>query len=418
MKPVTIHVAIPSMNEAEWLPLTLESLLSESVESGAYWICVNQPDTWWSDADKKHVCFNNQQTLEYLQALPASDLHILDYASKGKGWDRKKTGVGQARRVLMDAINQYAGPEDIILSMDADTLFDEGYLASVVRFFEDHPQAMALSNPYYHCLTGDELLDRAILRYEIYMRYYAINMWRIGSPYSFTALGSAIALKVKNYRKAGGITAKKSGEDFYFLQKLRKAGWVGNANTHMVYPGTRFSDRVFFGTGPALIKGSKGDWGSYPVYSHVLFDQVKATYDLFPLLYKNNVNTPMSAFLTEQFNEADPFTSLRCNATSVPLFIKACHQKIDGLRILQFLKSGNKALAGSDEGHLLVFLQCFYPECLMCNHQHPYLKEGLSESEAKQLLALDFSKTPLVLLDKLRRMLQRIESNYQKKDLS
>ncbi len=418
MKSLAIHVAIPSMNEAEWLPHTIDRLLSEPASGVELWICVNQPDAWWTDPQNQHVCRNNQQTLSYLQALPVPNLHILDYSSPGKGWTKKNTGVGQARKVLMEAINHIARPDDIIISLDADTLFDEGYLDSVYRFFACHPHALALSNPYFHCLTGNETLDRAMLRYEIYMRYYVINMWRIASPYSFTALGSAIALTVKSYRKIGGITAKKSGEDFYFLQKLRKAGWIGNFNTHLVYPGTRFSDRVFFGTGPALIKGSKGYWDSYPVYSHILFDQVKATYDMFPVLYNDHVNTSISAFLKAQSGEEDPFESLRRNAASVSRFIKACHQKFDGLRILQFLKSKHNPLDGSDEERLMDFLKHFYPDTLSDNKQNPYLEGGFSARGVRQLQALDFSATPVGLLDKLRRLLQGIETAYQKNDLS
>ncbi len=98
----------------------------------------------------------------------------------------------------------------------------------LLNTFKHHPDAVALSVPYYHNLTGDEEKDRAILRYEIYMRYYAINLWRIGSPYNFTAVGSAMALPVWAYRAIGGITPHKSGEDFYFIQKLRK--YRGNIN--------------------------------------------------------------------------------------------------------------------------------------------------------------------------------------------
>ncbi len=250
--PKTIHIAIPAMNEADWLPVTLRHIREEDTRNVRIWICVNQPETYRNDPDKSSVCENNQKTLDFLNGLKADNLHVLDRSSHGNGWTGKRHGVGQARKVLMDAINKNSGADDLIVSMDADTTFDPGYLASIRECFAHHEKAIALSNPYYHKLSGDNRLDRAMLRYEIYMRHYAVNMWRIGSPYNFTALGSAIAVPIRAYRKAGGITAKKSGEDFYFLQKLRKTGWICNYNTHNVYPGTRYSDRVFFGTGPAL----------------------------------------------------------------------------------------------------------------------------------------------------------------------
>ena len=122
----------------------------------------------------------------------------------------------------MDAICAEAAPRDIIVSLDADTLTPPGYLRSLILSFNQHPAACAIAARYYHPLTDDGAVTRAMLGYEIYMRFYALNLWRIGSPYSFTALGSAIAVPVSVYRRVGGLTPRTSGEDFYFLQKLTK----------------------------------------------------------------------------------------------------------------------------------------------------------------------------------------------------
>lgn len=414
--PGVIHVALPALNEADYLPGTLECLWKQGISGFHVWVCVNQPEHLWDDPAKVHICKNNRKTLDYLSGIENDRLHVIDRSSKGKGWNQKAYGVGQARKVLMDSINQFAGENDIILSLDADTAFHGEYLASVKSLFTSYPHAVALSNPYYHELSANDRLDRSMLRYEIYMRHYATNMWRIGSPYSFTALGSAIALPVWAYRKIGGITAKKSGEDFYFLQKLRKTGWICNYNSEKVYPGTRYSDRVFFGTGPALIKGSSGDWESYPIYDHRLFDQVKTTYDLFPQLYRKHINTPMSAFLAAQFRNTDPFEALRKNASNEEQFVAACHQKIDGLRVLQFLKSETKKDARNDEAALLCFFEVFYPQIFKGK---PVGNSGnlLSESEVAELQALQFENASIELLNKIRNILKYIEATYQQKDL-
>jgi hypothetical protein len=139
------------------------------------------------------------------------------------GWTGKDHGVGMARKTLMDAIDLWC-TQDAAASVSAEGMSAEhkdfpgrkntrhatkkahhhpghhpqpgcryGIRAQLPGFggiiVPKHPTMMGLSNPYYHKLTGEEALDRAMLRYEIYMRHYAINMWRIGSPYSFTALG-------------------------------------------------------------------------------------------------------------------------------------------------------------------------------------------------------------------------------------
>ncbi len=415
-QPGAIHVALPAMNEADYLPGTFECLFNQSNRSFHLWVCVNQPDRWWDDPDKIETCKNNRETLNYLSRIKNDRLHVIDRSSKGKGWNQKAHGVGQARKVIMDNINEFADEYDIILSLDADTAFHADYLESVKTIFARHPQAVALSNPYYHELSGDEALDRSMLRYEIYMRHYAINMWRIDSPYSFTALGSAIGLPVWAYRKVGGITAKKSGEDFYFLQKLRKTGWICNHNTEKVYPGTRYSDRVFFGTGRALIKGRNGDWESYPIYDHRLFEEVKTTYELFPQLYQRKIQTPMSVFLETQFRDPDPFEALRKNTATEEQFVAACHQKIDGLRVLQFMKSETKKAPRNDEAALLRFFDAFYPQILEGN-PIGNSENLLSETELTELQELQFETADINLLNKIRNILQDIETAYQQNDL-
>ena len=412
----TLHVAIPAMNEAEYLYKTINCLLAQNYKRYRIWVCVNQPDDWWNNPEKKEICLNNRATLDYLYSLKDERISVIDRATKGKGWTGRAFGVGQARKHLMDTINNNAALDDIIISLDADTKFKENYLRSVHNVFARFPDAIALSNPYYHELTGEKRLDRAILRYEIYMRHYAVNMWRIGSPYCFTALGSAIALPVASYRKIGGITAKKSGEDFYFLQKLRKAGWICNYNEQKVYPGTRYSDRVFFGTGPALIKGSKGNWESYPVYDYRLFDQVKETYEAFPELYQHHFETPMTPFLIQQFREEDPFEPLRRNSATKEQFAAACHQKVDGLRVLQFLKSETTKTIRNDELRLLEFLdhhKNIIPEKIL----KPLLNEKHSPPDTINLKQQGFDRCPIVLLDAIRNYLMAIEVGFQRFDL-
>ena len=245
-----------------------------------------------------------------------------------------------------------ADPEDILVSMDADTVFSENYLDSLAKNFEQHPQQTAVAVPYYHPLSDDEAANRAILRYEIYMRNCLLNLYRIGCPYNFTAIGSAIAVKIKALQKINGITPMKSGEDFYLLQKLRKMAPLSNWNDEVVYPAARFSDRVFFGTGPAMIKGSQGLWDSYPIYHYSLFDEVKKTYDLIDRLYTENLSTPFIEFLKEQFKTEDLWSPLRQNVKDLAHFRHAFHEKADGLRVLQFLKAEQAKISISDEQSL------------------------------------------------------------------
>lgn len=114
---------------------------------------------WWGDPHQRAICAANQSCLRLLQDTDGLDMRILDRASRGRGWPPNRGGVGHAAR-------------------------------------------------YFYPLTEDEAITRAMLGYEIYMRFYALNMWRIKSPYSFTALGSALALPVRIYRQLGGMTPR------------------------------------------------------------------------------------------------------------------------------------------------------------------------------------------------------------------
>jgi hypothetical protein len=397
---MAIHIALPALNERDYIVKTLECLQKQSIRGFYTWVCVNQPECHHTSPEKKHICENNLQTLQLLKEYPLENLHIIDRSSPGYGWEEGKLGVGYARKTIMDAIAEVASDNDIIVSMDADTVFGPRYLESVENLFRENPKALALANPYYHPLINDEIVDRAVLRYEIYMRYYALNMRLTGTPYCFSPLGSAMAATIKAYKKINGLTPKKSGEDFYFLQKLVKAGKVLMHNTEVVYPGTRLSDRVFFGTGPAMIKGISGQWSAYPLFSPDLFLDVKKTIGLFPELFNTPAPTPLDNFFKLQFGDTDIFEPLRKNNKEVDKFVKACHEKLDGLRILQYLKLNHSPDSHSDEDNLKKFIYQNFNE-----HSIPFELENV-----------DFSSSPVNSIDKIRNFLFETEILIQKSD--
>lgn len=337
-----LHIAIPAMDEMEWLPRTLASIEQQACcEDFSVYVCVNQPESWWNLPEKSAMCENNRQLLQWLMRYREQcgyPLVVMDRTSPGRGWQGKQEGVGWARKTLFDHILGASGTNDIVVSMDADTEFGSNYLASLTRTFTTHPQWIALTVPYYHRLTGEETADRAMLRYEIYMRHYALNMLAIDSPYAFTAIGSAIAVRADALRKIGGITPMKSGEDFYLVQKLRKMGNIGTWNEECVYPATRFSNRVPFGTGPAMLKGAGGDWDSYPIFSQQSFQKIADTYKVIDRLFTEDIDTEFVRFLQQQFKTKDLWGPLRKNNKTVEQFRRAFHEKADGLRILQFLR--------------------------------------------------------------------------------
>ncbi len=390
-----IYLALPVLNESKRIPALLKCLSLQKTDfSFELFVCVNQPDDWWENENKVVQCKDNQHTLKILQKSTEFPIHIIDRSSKGQGWTGKKHGVGYARLAVMEAINQKADKFDLIVSIDADTHYPENYLQSVVERFREHPQAVGMANPYYHELTGDEQADRAILRYETYMRYYSLNMLRTNNPYRYTAVGSAMIAPVWAYHKIGGITPKMSGEDFYFIQKLCKNGQIIIWNDVVVNPASRFSDRVFFGTGPAMIKGRSGDWDSYPIYDPELFDQVADSYKAFAELFEQESDFPMKQFIGSLFKDEQWFVPLRKNNKTIEKFTEACINKIDGLRILQFLKAMQDSTIRNEEV-LTTYIKNEF-------HEDSYKID-------KELNSLSFSKSSIADFQKIRNFLFDLE---------
>ncbi|MCF6170441.1 MAG: hypothetical protein L3J66_05625 [Bacteroidales bacterium] len=386
-----IHIALPVLNESETLPALIDCLKKQSIRDFSLVVCVNQYASWWDEPEKSAQCHDNQKSIEVLRSAKGLNIEVIDRSSKGKGWPPKKGGVGHARKTAMDLIARRAEENDLIVSVDADTFYPPDYLSSIQKSFQERPEWIGLAVPYYHKLNGDTT-DRLILRYEIYMRYYALNMLRIHNPYAYTALGSAMAFPVWAYKKVGGLTPVLSGEDFYFLQKLVKNGRLGLWTETTAFPSPRFSDRVLFGTGPALIKGDKGNWDSYPVYDYQLFDKVEDTFRLFPSLYKEDRRTPMDDFLQKQFGTTNIWGPLRKNYKDTDNFVKACVNKVDGLRILQYLKQGQSNTGQSNEDVLLSFLA-------------KYSEHFLDKNRQNQFGDLDFESSPVELLNQVRDLL-------------
>ncbi len=394
-----IFAALPIMQESEWLPGLLESISKQGYDKLELVACVNQPDDYHQNPEKQHIVADNQICLQLLESFGRTGMkvHIIDRTSPGKGWQGKKRGVGHARKETMDYISAIASPDDIIVSIDADTYYPPGYFSIIKETLQQYPQATGLCVPYHHPLSGDAEADRCMLRYEIYMRAYVLNLLAIDNPYAFTAIGSAMATTVRAYRKLGGIAPYLAGEDFYFVQKMAKNGPLLTWASSKAFPAGRFSDRVVFGTGPAMIKGRRGDWSSYPIYPPSLFVPIRETFEAFEKLYEKDQATPMDDFFIKTFGTFNIWQPMRENARSVATFARACMQKIDGLRILQYLKNSRSSLAYVDEACLNDLLNT--------------LPDG-----NKHLLNIPFSTASIETLDSIRVFLEEREDQLRKQN--
>ena len=193
----------------------------------------------------------------------------------------RHAGVGLARKLGMDeAVARFArtpGANGVIASLDADCVVRPDYLQALVKHFADDPACPGASIYFEHRLEQAEDANwrRAMAEYELHLRYYVAGMRMAGFPYAFHTVGSAMTVRAESYARQGGMNRRKGGEDFYFIQKLVALGGYSAIVDTSVYPAVRRSDRVPFGTGPALMQATESATGfqTYPL--QVFFDLQK-----------------------------------------------------------------------------------------------------------------------------------------------
>ncbi|PIE03507.1 MAG: hypothetical protein CSA81_01835 [Acidobacteria bacterium] len=328
----SVHIAIPVFNELDCLPKTMACLSMQRDASFQVWICLNEPPHTKSSRPEIHQA--NTQTRHWLEKtsfpFPVEIVDALD--------DPEVNGVGMARNLLATLIYE-TNREGITLCLDADTLIPDNYVACVRQAFNTFTDAVAVAAPYYHPVPENRVTARQLLRYEIYMRLYQLGLWSIGSPYAYLAIGSAMSYRNRAWKQVRGIPARTAGEDFYFLQKLRKMGDIIRWIPVRVSPAPRISDRVSFGTGTLLKERDLAlQKTRFPFFHANSFQKIGAFYSLFKQLFHASCPLPIDAFLVEKMKGQQPFDRIRANSKTERQFASNAHQYFDALRILQFLR--------------------------------------------------------------------------------
>jgi len=205
-----------------------------------------------------------------------------------------QTGAGFPRKLGMDEAIRHLKRDKtgIIVSLDADCLVATNYLTEIYRNFKEHRLNSAtfeFHHPVEH-LDPSDSLRIAATNYEIYLRYYRLALEYCGYPYPYFTIGSAFAVTAETYLKVGGMGKQQSGEDFYFLQKVFPLGKTGFINTTCVYPAARTSDRVPFGTGPALQKMLSENRLSKFTYRMEAFKTLKELFGKIDSFFKKPTN--------------------------------------------------------------------------------------------------------------------------------
>lgn len=201
-------------------------------------------------------------------------------------------GVGLARKIGADLAIKLAVTGNIVStwvhSTDADAHLPDNYLSAHNSDNSALKNAAATCCNFFH-YSETAFIHQANQRYENALRYYVAGLAYAKSPYAYFTIGSILSFDMLAYCQARGFPKRSAGEDFYLLNKLSKLGRVTYLNNVMIKLDARPSQRVPFGTGPAVqhIMQLESQGLDYAYYHPEIFTELKTVLKAFESLWKN-----------------------------------------------------------------------------------------------------------------------------------
>lgn len=305
-------IVVPSIAESDNLPALIKSLEKNDklqLHSTLLLIVVNN-----AVSSSNEVKEDNKKTLKFLRKLKTKlNLSFIDACSPGKEMDDKNAGVGLARKIGMDlALTKFdylSLNKNIMICTDADCTVDSNFLIEIADDFNRNNYEAAAVN-FAHNISGNDSETKAIICYEIFLRYYVIGLSFAKSEYSFHTIGSTMICTPEAYVKVEGMNKYKAAEDFYFLEKLAKIYPIGEIKTTFVHPSKRASWRVPFGTGQSIERYLSNKRNEYQLYDPKSFVILKNWLEIYfdqslldqqsLIKISRNIHPALHLFLNEQ----------------------------------------------------------------------------------------------------------------------
>lgn len=265
----------------------------------------------------------------------------------------RHAGVGMARKLGMDEavgrIGQTQKADGLIVCLDADCEVEANYLSQIDKEFSMHRDCPGVSIYFEHPPPRGEssALTEAIVDYELHLRCYIAGQRFARFPYAFHTVGSAMACRGASYAEQGGMNRRKAGEDFYFIQKLVALGGYRALNSATVYPAARLSDRVPFGTGPAM-KSSLNAAEGLRTFSPDIFQELRTfcalVFDEPPSQLAKQVKdlpAALAEFLQNQ-NFSERLIEIEDNVSDPANFRKRIFRWFNAFRFLKFAQFASR----------------------------------------------------------------------------
>ena len=337
---LSLIITIPSYKEPN-ITDTLESLSQCHQPKGTVELIIgiNAPEN--TDPTITKVNHQTIQQIEKWQRLAPKYFKVM--VVREESIPTKLAGAGFARKLIMDeALHRWAAlnKDGPIVCLDADCKVSPNYLLELEGAFTDlniNLGHLHFEHPYQDEL--DPTLRAGIINYELHLRCYIHGLKSAGYPYAIHTVGSCMAVRASTYAKGGGMNSRKAGEDFHFLHKLVQHGGWKYLNKATVFPSSRVSDRVPFGTGKAQIDYQNTLTRSTynPEIYSTLAQLFKALDNLFfHEIDLNNFPVPVHDFLTREGAEYK-IQKMKMLSNSKEMFAKRWWQWMDGLKVLKLV---------------------------------------------------------------------------------
>lgn len=324
-----ISIVIPAYNED--LSYVLDSLAEcehKTPQQVEVLIVLNHSENASQEVKEIH----SKQFLQYHNSSLNNGLMIR--CIRAFDLSSKKAGVGLARKIGMDAaLNRFSrvGHDGLLVCLDGDCTVSKNYLAELLKV--ENLINSGLSIAFEHNIeynVNQKVSD--VIDYELFLRYYVHALRFSNYPHAFHTIGSSMAVRASAYAKIGGMNTRKAGEDFYFLHKLIPHGGFYDLTTVTVYPSSRKSTRVPFGTGRAMLEMEEGTKNFEMLYNPQTFRDLKVVLEL----NFDQVPESFSAYLHEYSLEKQ-LADLKLRSKNPEQFRKNFNHWMDGFKVLKYV---------------------------------------------------------------------------------
>jgi hypothetical protein len=325
-----------SDQHADWLPIFTSPLEDQTIQ--------------WQSSSK-------QLTL-YLLANN-SGLLLIDRCTTAIPKDQ---GVGLARKIGNDVLLALTHQQHVrshwMANTDADVQLPADYFLPLQNLDENtcsDTKIAAAIYPFQHIFIDNS--DRLPTQlYEFSLHYYVAGLMLAKSKYAYHTIGSIIAVNYHHYPLVRGFPKRAGAEDFYLLNKLAKTGAIHQFKEPQIAIEARASDRVPFGTGPAVIKLSEQpDPKMIQLYHPDSFIYLHAFIQLLEALATQKTTTTQASEtialrisnpiiqpqllqqLAERLDASAAVEHCHRNGKTVDSRIKHIHHWFDGFKTLKFI---------------------------------------------------------------------------------